>query len=93
MRFTAEQVKDILREARSRQVKDVCREHGISEQTFYRWKARHARGEPIDPARLVKRLEEENRRLKEIVADLALDNQALRAALGPNGVGRARTKL
>ncbi len=56
-------------------VKDVCREHGFSEGTYYRWKAKYG-GLDISEARRLKELEGDNRRLKNAVADLTLDNQA-----------------
>ena len=56
-------------------VKDVCREHGCSEGTYYRWKAKYG-GLDISEARRLKELEGDNRRLKNAVADLTLDNQA-----------------
>ena len=59
----------------------MCRRHAISEQTFYRWKAKYAGMENGDAAR-PKQLEEENRRLKKLVADQALDNQILKELLG-----------
>ena len=57
---------------------DLCRRHGISEQTFHRWKAKFG-GMEVNDARRLKQLEDENRRLKHLVADLTLDNQALTA--------------
>ena len=62
-------------------VADVIRKHGISEQTYYRWKSKYG-GMEVSEARRLKRLEDENRRLKQMVADLSLDNQALKSALG-----------
>lgn len=59
---------------------DVCRELGISEQTLYRWKAKFG-GMDVSDAKRLKQLEEENRRLKNMVADQALDLQALKAVL------------
>ena len=56
-------------------VKDVCREHGFSEGTYYRWKAKYG-GLDISEARRLKELEGDNRRLKNAGADLTLDNQA-----------------
>ena len=81
-RFTTEQIVAILKEAEvGGRTGDVCRRHGISEQTFYRWKAKYGGMEKGDVARL-KQLEEENRRLKRLVADQALDNQILKELLG-----------
>ena len=69
----------VLKEAEANQKVDtVCRKHGISEYTFYRWKAKYG-GLDVRDARRLKSLEDENRRLKTLVADLTLDNQMLKA--------------
>jgi putative transposase len=62
---------------------DLCRQHGISEQTYYRWKAKYGGLESGD-ARKLKQLEEENRKLKHVVAELTLDNRALKDVLSKN---------
>jgi putative transposase len=81
-RFSEEQIIAILKEAEAgRVVKDLCRDHGISQETFYRWRRKFA-GMGISDATHVKRLEDENRRLKKVVADLTLDKEALKDALG-----------
>lgn len=78
-RFTEEQIIHILKEKEAgAKLADLCRRHGISEQTFHRWKAKFG-GMEVNEARRLKQLEEENRRLKHLVADLTLDNQALKA--------------
>jgi len=59
----------------------VIREHGISEQTYYRWKSRYG-GMEVSEVRCLKELETENGRLKKLVADLSLDKQILKDALG-----------
>jgi len=59
---------------------EVCRKHGISDATYYNWKAKYG-GMTVSDARKLRALEEENRRLKHIVADLTLDNQALKAVI------------
>lgn len=80
-RFTEEQIVGVLKEAEAgRKVQDLCRRHGISEQTLYRWKAKYG-GLDVSEARRLKVLDDENRRLKTIVADLTLDNQMLRAVV------------
>ena len=80
-RFTEEQIIGILREVEAgRTIREVCRGHGISEQTYHRWKAKYG-GLGVSEARRLKALQEENRRLKKLVADLSLDNQALKEAL------------
>ena len=80
-RFTEEQIIGILQEAETgTKVMDVCRKHGISDATYYNWKAKYG-GMTVSDARKLKSLEEENRRLKHIVADLTLDNHALKAVI------------
>ena len=80
-RFTEEQIIRVLEQVQSgQQVKDVCREHGIAEATYYRWRSKFG-GMDISEARRLKELEAENRRLKAAVADLTLDKQALKEAL------------
>ena len=80
-RFTEEQIIGILQEAeRGAKVMDVCSKHGISDATYYNWKAKYG-GMTVSDARKLRALEEENRRLKHIVADLTLDNQALKAVI------------
>ena len=80
-RFTEEQIIRILQEAEiGMKVMDVCRKHGISDATYYNWKAKYG-GMTVSDAKKLKTLEDENRRLKHIVADLTLDNQALKAVV------------
>ena len=80
-RFPEEQIIGVLREVESgSKIRDVIRRHGISEQTFHRWKAKYG-GLDVSEARRLKVLEDENRRLKHLVADLTLDNQALKAVV------------
>ncbi len=77
-KFSEEQIIGILRLAEAGQtVAEVCRQHGISEGTYYRWKAQYG-GLEVSQLRRLRQLEEENRRLKHIVADLTLDNTALK---------------
>ena len=64
-------------------VGDVCRKLGISEQTFYRWKRKYA-GIGVAELRRLRQVEDENRRLKQLVADLTLDRQMLQEALRKN---------
>lgn len=81
-RFTEEQIIGVLKEGEAGvAVKEISRKHGICDQTYYRWKAKYG-GLEVSEARRLKQLEEENRRLKHLVADLTLDNQALKAVLG-----------
>jgi putative transposase len=80
-RFTEEQIVSVLKEAEAGlKVDMLCRKHGISEHTFYRWKAKYG-GLEVSDARRLKSLEDENRRLKTVVADLTLDNQMLKAVV------------
>jgi putative transposase len=81
-KFTPEQMVHILRQGDSGvPVVELCRQHGISEQTFYRWKRRFG---DLGTAKVreLRQLREENRKLKQVVADLTLDKQILKEALG-----------
>ena len=83
-RFTEEQIIRILKEQENGiKVRDIIRKYGIAEQTFYRWKSKYG-GMELNEARRLKLLEDENRRLKRMVADLTLDNDALKTILGKN---------
>ncbi len=83
-RFSEEQIVGILKEhAAGENTGTVCRRHGISQQTLYRWKQKYDGLERSDLKRL-KALEEENARLKRLVAEQALDNQALKELLRKN---------
>jgi putative transposase len=63
---------------------EVCRRHGISDATFYKWKAKYG-GMEVSDAKRLKALEDENRRLKKLLAESMLDNAALKDILGKNG--------
>lgn len=81
-RYTEEQIIAILKEAEAaKSAAEVIRRHGITPHTYYRWKAKFA-GMEISDARRLKALEDENRRLKRIVADQTLNIQVLKEALG-----------
>lgn len=83
-RYTEEQIIGILKEVEAGATgKEVCRRHGISEQTLYRWKAKFGGLEASD-ARRLKQLESESAKLKRLVADLTLDKEALRELLAKN---------
>jgi putative transposase len=83
-RFTEQQVVAALRQAENgTAVGEVCRKLGISEQTFYRWKRKYA-GIGVAELRRLRQVEDENRRLKQLVADLTLDRQMLQEALRKN---------
>jgi len=80
-RYTAEQIAFAMRQAESgTAVAEICRKMGISEQTFYRWKKKFA-GIGVAEVRRLRTLEEENRKLKQLVADLSLDKQMLQDVL------------
>ena len=80
-RFSEEQIIRVLGRVEAGElVKDVCREIGISENTYYRWKAKFG-GMNVRESRRLKELELENRRLKTAVAELTLDKQALKDVL------------
>jgi len=81
-RFREEQIIGVLKEGEvGVAVQEISRKHGICEQTYYRWKAKYG-GLEVSEARRLRSLEEENRRLKQMVAEQALDMQALKAVLG-----------
>jgi len=83
-RFTQEQILGVLKEHEAGAgTAALCRQHGISEQTFYRWRSKYG-GLQVNEARRLKALEEENARLKRLVAEQALDNQALKELLRKN---------
>jgi putative transposase len=83
-RFSEEQIVGILKEhAAGEPTGALCRRHGIRQQTFYRWKAKYD-GLAGHDLRRLKALEEENARLKRLVAEQALDNQALKELLRKN---------
>jgi putative transposase len=83
--YTAEQITFALRQAETgTPVTEVCRKMGIVEQTFYRWKKKYL-GMGINEIRRLKILEDENRKLKQLVADLSLDKQMLQDVLRKKG--------
>jgi putative transposase len=83
-RYSEEQIIRILKEAEAGvKVADLCRKYGMSDATYYNWKAKYG-GMTISEAKRLRALEDENRRLKQIVADLSLDNQALKAVVSKN---------
>ena len=67
-----------------RSVKELARELGVTDQTLYNWKSKYG-GMEVNEAQRLKRLEEENRRLKHLVADLSLDKEVLKAVIEKNG--------
>ena len=83
-RYTEEQIIAVLREGEAgARVADLCRKYGMSDATYYNWKAKYA-GLTVSELKRLKSLEEENRRLKQIVGEQALDIQALRELLSKN---------
>ncbi len=87
-RFTEEQIIAVLKEQEAgAKVADLCRRHGISEATFYNWKAKYG-GMEVSEAKRLKALEDENARLKKLLAEQMLDAAALRELLQKNGRAR-----
>jgi len=83
-RFSEAQIIGILKRVeRGQALADVCREEGISDATYYRWKAQYG-GLEVSQLRRLRQLEEENRKLKQVVADLTLDNRALKDSAAKN---------
>jgi putative transposase len=84
-RFSEEQIIGILKQQEAGgKVADLAREHGISEATIYTWKSKYG-GLEVNEAQRLKSLEDENRRLKHLVADLSLDKEVLKAIVRKNG--------
>jgi putative transposase len=83
-RYTEEQIAAILKQGEAgMKTGDLCRQHGISEATFYNWKAKYG-GMSVSDVQKLKRLEEENSKLKRVVADLTLDNVVLKDLISKN---------
>ena len=83
-KYTEEQIIAVLKEAEAgAKISDLCRNHGISDATYYNWKAKYS-GLTVSELKRLKALEEENRKLKQIVAEQALDNRALKELLSKN---------
>ena len=77
-RYTETQIVRILKEVEGgRQVKEICREYGISDATYYNWKAKYG-GMDASDIRKLKELEDENQRLKQMYANLSLEHEALK---------------
>lgn len=83
-RYSEEQIIGILKRVeRGQPPADVCREVGISDATYYRWKAQYG-GLEVNHLRHLRQLEDENHKLKQVVADLTLDNRALKDVVAKN---------
>ena len=81
-KFSESKIVSLLKEAEAgRKVSDICREHGISNNTFYHWRSKFGGMEASDIRRL-KELQEENEKLKRMYADMALENRAIKDLLG-----------
>jgi putative transposase len=83
-RFSEEQIIGILKEHQAgMSAADICRKHGVSDATFYNWRSKYG-GMEVSDARKLKALEEENRKLKKLLAESALDVATLKEMLGKN---------
>jgi len=83
-RFTEEQIIGILKEHQAGlSAKDLCRKHGVSDATFYKWRSRFG-GMEVSDARKLKGLEDENRKLKKLLAESMVDNATLKEMLTKN---------
>ena len=83
-RFTEEQIIAVLKESEAgAKNQDLCRKHGITEQTFYRWRSKYG-GMQISEAKRLREVENENRKLKQLLAEAHLDNAALKEVLSRN---------
>lgn len=80
-RFTEEQIIGILKQAQAgMKIADLCRTHGISDVTFYNWRSKYG-GMEVSDAKRLKQLEDENRKLKQMLADAMLENKAIKDVL------------
>ena len=80
-RFTETQIVNVLKQGEAGQkVADICREHGISQATYYQWKSKYG-GMQVSDVKRLKEVETENQRLKQMFADLSLENRALKDLL------------
>ena len=91
-RFSEEQIIGILKEHEAGvPVADLCRRHGVSNASIYKWKAKYG-GMDVSEAKRLKSLEDENAKLKKLLADTMLDNSALKDLPGENGSARRQAK-
>ncbi len=92
-RFNETQIITILKEVeQGRTVKDICREHSVSEATYYQWKSKYGGMEASD-VRKQRDLEDENRRLKQMYADLSLENRALKDVIAKSSNAAAQARV
>jgi putative transposase len=92
VRFTEEQIIAVLREHEAgAKTADLARKHGISEATLYNWKAKYG-GLDVSETRRLRSLEDENRKLKKLLAESMLDNAALKELLSKNGRARRQAR-
>ena len=83
-RYSEEQIIGILKEHQAgASARDLCRKHGISDATFYKWRSKYG-GMEVSDARRLKALEDENRKLKKLLAESMLDVSTLKEMLGKN---------
>ena len=91
-RFTDEQIIGILKEHEAgTPVSELCRKHGVSDASIYKWKAKFG-GMDVSEAKRLKSLEDENTKLKRLLADAMLDNAALKDLLGKSGDVRSKAE-
>ena len=91
-KYTETQIIAMLREHESgKRVADLCREHGISQATFFNWKSKYA-GLEVNELKRLRELEEENARLKKMYADVSMDHQILKEVLSKKGWGPSSKK-
>jgi putative transposase len=84
-KHTEEQIIGVVKQMEAgRPVKDLARETGVTDQTLYNWKSKYG-GMEVSEAKRLRALEDENRRLKEMVADLSLDREVLKGVIRKNG--------
>ena len=84
-KHTEEKIIGAVRQLEAgRSVKEIAREMGVTDQTLYNWKSKYS-GLDVNEARRLRALEDENRRLKQLVADLSLDKEALTTVIRKNG--------
>ena len=90
--YSQEKIVYVLKQAEAGiKIGEICREHGISEQTFHNWKRKYG-GMGVSELRRLRLLEEENRKLKQLVADLTLDKHILQEVVKKRSKGQSRPR-